>query len=320
MASFAVRMSFAAAAFAGVLVAPASRAGVIAGFDPARNNRFTDFATAPTNPTENPNFFFNAFDFSGVGWRLPGFSTGTGFHVTMITDRHFIGAAHTPQIAAGETLFFRSRGPNPATLTRVIASVQQVTNANGTPSDVLFGTLSLPFAPADRIAAYDIPSSLNTATYTNQTIFAYDQNSSVGRNSIGGSSILGPTNGFAPFGVGNFANTGNTRYYLYDDDTGFNDDGFPGFVPPLDRDEFRVVVGDSGAPSFLNVGGTLQLVGAHYALFSDSGSINISVDTFLPEYRDRILALTVPEPSSCVLLGAASAALWWRRRSSRKAA
>src|SRR5215213_9340853 len=107
MASFAARLALAAAA-AAALVAHPARAGIIAGFDPQRNNRFLDFATNPTNPTENPNFFLSAFDFSGVGWFTPGITTGTGLGVTMIDDRHFIGAAHVAQIAPGATLFFRS--------------------------------------------------------------------------------------------------------------------------------------------------------------------------------------------------------------------
>ncbi len=319
MAPFALRLTL-VTAFVSAIVAPSARAGVIAGFDPVRNNRFLDFSTNTTNPTENPNFFLSAYDFSGVGWFTPGLTVGTGLHVTMIDDRHFIGAAHVAQIAPGATLFFRSAGPNPTTLTRVVSSIQQVPNANNTSSDVLLGTLAVPFTPADRIASYAIPSSLVTSTYNNQQIFNYDQNGSLGRNNIGGSSILGPSNGFAPYGTGNFANTGNTRYFIYDDDTGFNDDAFPGYVPPLDRDEFHVVGGDSGSPSFLPVGNTLQLVGSHYALFSNGSNINISVDSFLPDYRDRILALTVPEPSSLALIVGASVAFWARRRATRKVA
>lgn len=322
MASFAARLSFAAVAIATTFFAPPVRAGVIAGFDPQRNNRFLDFQTNPTNPTENPNFFFSAFDFSGVGWFFPGINFQSALGVTMIDDRHFVGAAHVAQIAPGATLYFRSAGPNPVTLTRIIAGVQQVPNADNSPSDVLLGTLQVPFTPTDRITSYSIPSSLNTSTYDNQQIYSYDQIGSVGRNNIGGSSILGPGNGFAPYGTGSFTNTGNTRYFLFDDDTGFNDDNFPGYVPPLDRDEIRVVGGDSGSPSFLQVGGTLQLVGAHYALFEgDVGGIpvNISVDSFLPEYRTRILALTVPEPSSLLLLAGTSAALACRCRFRRNA-
>jgi hypothetical protein len=305
--------------------ATAAHAGVIAGYDPARNDRFVNF---PSAPTENPTFFQSTFDFSGVGWRLPGINAGSAWNVSMIDDRHFVGAFHVPNngvMAVGDTLTFRSGGPTPVTLTRQISRLQQVPNADNSPSDVLLGTLAVPFTPADRIAAYAIPTGNDVLLFSNQTVFNYDLRASVGRNTVSGSTLAGPSAAYSVNGSGDFAGTGNTRYFFYDDDTGFNDDAFPGFVPPLDRDEFRTEAGDSGSPTFLPVGGALQLLGARYALASGTFGvtpINISFDSFLPAYRDQILAMTaVPEPSSLALCTAAlAAAAAGYRRARRRAA
>jgi hypothetical protein len=298
---------------------PTGRAEVILGYDPAVYNRFTGgYPDPPSTPTNNPTFYLFSLDFSGVGWKLPGSATGTAWNVTMIDDRHFIGAWHTVgSINVNDTLSFRPAGST-TTITRTIANLQQVPNADNSPSDVLLGTLNTPFLPGDRIAAYQIAPGATSQ----QVIYSYGRESAVGRNNVSDRILAS---------VG----TGTTSAFRYDyDQPNSNPDGFPSTVGP---DESHLQGGDSGGPTFvLASGNQLQLLGAHMFLesYGDMGEpplppgvtdpAEYSGDSYLPAYAGQIAALIgVPEPSSLALvaLSAAGATVgWWRARRHRPGA
>ncbi len=325
-----VLLRLSALALAGA-AAPAS-AGVIAGYDPNNNNRFSsNFPGDPSSgvyPTANtsPSFVLSGFDLSGVGWQpfaSSAHADGTK-GVTMVSPVNFIAAAHYAP-AIGSTLFFDpSTAPNGPTVSRTVVSTIQVKNPDGSNSDVLFGTLNAPFTAADHVTYYPIPTSRTKSDYNNVVLYNYDQRAQMGRNNFSAvdtSGIFTPYGG--PHGNANFAGTGVTSFYSYDFDTvTFDNDAFPGFIPPLNHDEFAVESGDSGSPTFMIQNGQLSLLGAHYALFSNNGSQPfISVDSFLPDYRDNINTLiSVPEPGTLALggLGAAGAVGCWLRRRTRR--
>lgn len=302
MRGFNWRLVLVGITLAMVVVSPAVRAGVILGYDPARHNRFQ--SGYPNAPVDNPTFYLSTYDFSGVGYTLGGQQS-----VALVSPQNFIGATHFG-FPVGAVLDFRPVGAAPSTvISRTVASTVPVMNADGSPSDVLFGTLSAPFTPNDRVTYYQIPSDATHSTYQGQQLFNYGQGAQVGRSNV------------SSFGSGNYAGTGNTSFFVYDyDHNGYSidSDGVPDYNP----DQFHVVGGDSGSPTFLPVNGQLFLLGAHGAeeTFTPppptGDPAGGSVDSFLPDYGPQIQALLtpVPEPSTFLLVGgAAMGGFFWRR-------
>jgi hypothetical protein len=255
----------------------------------------------PTLTVNNPTFYQSGLDLSGVGWRLPGnggVGGGEGWNVAMIDSQHFIGAWHVHlggTINIGETVNFRPSNSATAIVQRTIANLQQVPNGDGTFSDVMLGTLSAPFTALDHIAAYPIAASPLESTYFQMPFFVYGRSSELGRNNFS-DAVFGPGNVVNVPGTG-----GPTTVFGYDYDTPTsNPDGNPSTVGP---DESHLEIGDSGGPSLIMIGGQLQLIGDHLAVSTDI----FSIDSFLPFYTGQIIALTVPEPSSLILVGLTTA-------------
>jgi hypothetical protein len=106
-----------------------------------------------------------------------------------------------------------------------------------------------------------------------------------------------------------------------------NPDGLASLVGP---DEAHFNAGDSGGPTFILVGGQLQLLGGNMFIqsYGDPGEpplppgvadpVEYSGSTYLPAYVAQINALiAVPEPSSlalCGLIGAGAVARLVRAR------
>jgi hypothetical protein len=158
-------------------------------------------------------------------------------------------------------------------------------------------------------------------------MFVYGRQSEVGRNNVSG------TQSGIPFQVdSNPAHNEVLDALLYDYDqpgaTGATSpDGLPSTVG---NDEAYLNAGDSGGPSFILVGGQLQLVGTHaaFASYEDIGStkpsgaqddVSYSLDSYLPDYSATIAAM-VPEPSSLALAAFAGGGVvtgYWRSRRRR---
>jgi hypothetical protein len=284
------------------------------------------FPDNPANTTANPSFYQPTLDLSGVGWRLPGiFGAGGGsaWSVAMIDSTHFLGAFHVPvtgNMFVGDTINFLPSGSS-TVISRTISNLQNVPNADNSTSDVLLGTLSSP-VPAN-VAKYPIAAApaLQTA------MFVYGRQSEVGRNNFSS------TQSGIPFQVdGNPAHNEVLDALLYDYDqpgatSATSPDGQPSTVG---NDEAYLNAGDSGGPSFIVVGGQLQLIGTHAAVasYEDIGStkptgaqddVSYSLDSYLPDYAARIASM-VPEPSSLGLAAfAAGGAVtgYWRSRRRR---
>ncbi|HEX4589025.1 MAG TPA: hypothetical protein VH120_03790 [Gemmataceae bacterium] len=279
----------------------------------------------PANTVNNSGFYLPSLDLSGVGWRLPGIFSSAAWNVAMIDDRHFVGAWHTTVngvVNVGDTINFRPAGTS-SIVTRTIASVQNVPNADGSTSDVLLGTLNTPIPAGSGIAAYPITPA---ATYP-QVIYAYGRQSEVGQNNVSGtqSGISFPIDG-------NPAHNEVLDALLFDYDqpgaTGATSpDGLPSTVG---NNEAYLNAGDSGGPSFVLVGGQLQLVGTHAGVTNYAGigstkpagaqdDISFSFDSYLPDYAAAINAIITPEPSSLALgLFAAGGAVTGYLRSRRR--
>jgi hypothetical protein len=273
---------------------------------------YPDNAATTTN---NPSFYLSTLDFSGVGWRLPGiFGAGgsAGWNIAMIDSIHFVGAWHVAvggNLNIGDTVNFRPAGTS-SLLTRTVANLQNVPNADGSTSDVLLGTLNASFAAGSGIAAYPLTP---TATYP-QVLYPYGRQSEVGQNNVSGtqSGINFPIDS-------NPAHNEVLDALLYDYDQPPNQTP-PGYGNPDSRpstvgnNEAHLNSGDSGGPTFVLIGGQLQLVGTHAAVLS-YGDIGYnyttnppppgfddnaySADSYLPDYAATIALMTaVPEPSS----------------------
>lgn len=216
----------------------------------------------------------------------------------MIDDVHFVGAWHVAvagDINLGDAINFRPAGTS-SIVSRTVANLQQVPNPDGSGSDVLLGTLNAPFAPGSGVAAYAITP---TASYP-QALFVYGRQSEVGRNNFSSTQ-----NGIS------FINNETLNALLFDyDQPNGNPDGLASTVG---NDEAYLNAGDSGGPSFVLVGGQLQLIGTHAAVasYEDIGmtpppgvadDVSFSLDSYLPGYSSQIAALiAVPEPTSLAL-------------------
>jgi hypothetical protein len=331
MSGVALRVSMALVCLAGLVATPAARAEVILGPSQfgADINPYLRFAggfpTTASSTQNNPTFYLQNLDFSGVGWRLPGIFGSAAWNVTMIDNVHFVGAWHTTVngvMNLGDTVNFMPAG-SATVVTRAIANLQNVPNPDGSTSDVLLGTLNAPFAPGSGIAAYPI----TPAAVVQQEMYVYGRQSEVGRNNVSGtqSGINFPIDG-------NPAHNETLNALLFDYDqpgaTGLTSpDGLPSTVG---NDEAYLNAGDSGGPSFVLVGGLLQLVGTHAGVTDYAGigstkpagaqdDISFSLDSNLPAYAATIAGMiAVPEPSTTALglfaAGGAVAGCLRRRR------
>ena len=254
------------------------QAEVILGDDPHSPTstyfRFTGGFPVPPSSTDNDaSFYLPTLDFSGVGWKLPGVTGSLAWNVTMIDSVHFVGAWHVEvggDLSVGDTINFRPAGTS-SLVTRTVANLQNVPNPDGSTSDVLLGTLSQPLLSTDGIASYPI----TPVATTQQVMYVYGRQSEVGRNNVSGTQA-----GIAfPIDSNPAHNeTLNALLYDYDQPNG-NPDGLPSTVG---NDESHLETGDSGSPSFVMVGGQLQLVGTHAAVASYE-----DVGLTLPARRDR---------------------------------
>jgi hypothetical protein len=176
-------------------------------------------------------------------------------------------------------------------------------------TDLYLGKLSSSVSTSDNIHPFAVLAN-NKAALTGATIGVYGKPNRLGLNTIDGFTTVGPESGLA--------STGEAFTYDYDTVNGFN----PG--------EAHLEGGDSGAPSFVAVGGDLALVGIHWFTYSDDNDPSIigSGDTYVSRYineintlmlpsGEQLTVITVPEPATILLLAAGlpCARLLLRRRS-----
>ena len=273
----------------------------INGYTDATNDRFSN----------DPSFIVAGFNLSGVG------QTETREWATAISRNVIISAAHLAPV--GKVYFFPGNDPTATPVIRNIASGTKISQ-----TDLYLAVLDDPL-PAS-ITHYQVaseslvgtPGALASAGVyqgVNAYMFGLSPKSypvfyteqAVGRNRINGYLENIPFAG----------NTDNDMLVLRYDSV-----GDPDYV----QYESHIVGGDSGAPLFADVGGTLRVLGVNSAQLSSGGAFYGSGITYtgnrFSDIDNFIRAAAVPEPASIALLAtvAGTAAIMRRKRNrSRKA-
>ena len=261
--------------------------------DPATHDRFSN----------NPSFIGNSLNWSGIGRATTGTSGKGGHWVTMISSNVFLSAHHY-HAPTGTTLsFYPNNDPTVTPITRTIAGAQRIGS-----TDLWIGHLNhtLP----NNITHYEwIDTALTAATFTSSILanenalvtgitttnvgYGADKRTSmaVGRNIINDFS--------ASLTVGTTSAPALQTVYDLPSDSNFI------------NHETQLASGDSGAPLFINDGGTLLLIGINWAIGQvdiDPNPVkedtrNVSFYSYLGNHSSQIQqyvdthATAVPEPS-----------------------
>ncbi len=263
----------------------------ILGYTAAEHDRFENSAS----------FIGASFDFSGVG-------RSSGNHwVTMISDTYFITAEHF-RPTNNNVRFYYTNDPLGGFEERTVDSGYGL-EIGPAGSDIWIGRLTS--ATSSNVTSYDLfePDPLTDAELLNIYTVGkaagggYD-NLRLGTNQIDLSSV----------GVRNTTGGGgvmNSQAYSFT----YNS------IPAFNSDESFFESGDSGAPTFVEVGGELQLIGIHSERLDIGGggasNGDVSYDSFVGAYGDEIRAEAIPEPGTALLLGVGSMFVLFNRRQRR---
>ncbi len=205
-------------------------------------------------------FLAEAFDWSGVGRR-----TDSNAHwATMVSPRYFLSAEHFHPGPGATLRFFHRNDPAGSYEDHVVESGVRIGL-----TDIWLGRLATPVSP--EVALYPIASFASDADYADQPIFVFGLSSTqppetsvrVGVNAI--DWVAGPV-----------------LSWSYDE------------VGGVGPDEAQTVTGDSGAPSFLIVGGVPALVGTHWRINQDAFLAG-ATDAIAAEMQGETLQVLVPE-------------------------
>lgn len=231
----------------------------VRGYNATDHDRFTNF---PANPVMNPGFLYDASKFTGVGYITSG---GDGRQYTLVTPRHVLCTTHNKPTPFPLPLYNQVRfvDANGTVITRTFTAVTVITHPSTGTSDLTLCTLDAPLPTT--VAVYPYLNLANEAAYIGQEIMVHGFFAKGGRGTIADfDDVLGGTL------------FDQSRLFRFDYDTvsgGPNDCHF--------------VVGDSGSPSFVMVGGQPALVGVHTTVGS-SGSMIYNYDTFVPHYVAQV--------------------------------
>jgi hypothetical protein len=234
--------------------APIASALDVFNYNATTNERFS------SGTTLNPSFFMSGFDLSGVGW-----TTGN-FGVTMISPLHFLTAAH---VSFGSTISFVNTAGVLKTYNVDTGYSYVVQHASGVATDLVIGRLTAPIPGSDLITSYPTLSLNSTAAYQGLTVASFGAGQRAGSNTIDSVFLAD----MLPFGTGDLVADDVLLRTDYDSVTG----------------ESQGRVGDSGSPTFVNVNGTLAIVGTHSAV-DESASPNLTYDVLTPYYYPEINA------------------------------
>lgn len=298
----AFRKSLAALSLA-LAALPGAHALVVFDYSPSAHERFQP-GSFPSAPVENPNFFLNNYDLSGVGWK----TADTSFAVTLVSPQNFLAARHAAP-AVGSSVSFL--GQDGVLRTYTVGSITTLDFSPGVASDLVVGTLS---APVDTQISFYSSLYLGSdfSDYVGLPLGVYGAGGRMGLNSITGfvAADFIPQDGV----------TDNIFAAMhYDALTG----GTPGAAAATQGQS-----GDSSSPSFTFVGGNLALLGVHSAIGGNPP--DRTYDTFVPMYLNEIDAVlqesgyrmeyytsTIPEPTTYTLglaLAAGAMVIVRRRR------
>ncbi len=283
---------------------------VIDGYTDALHDRFTNSVS----------FILNHQDLSGIG-QTDGGTSGTAGNWATAISRNVVITAHHYRPSANETIYFYpSNDPSATPVQRHIVSGQRLSG-----TDIYIGLLNDPLP--NTIKHYDFATEPLSGTPPNgQNIFIenagiyqglnayvfgkspFNHNSdpnddrtsfndqAIGRNVITGYSENVPFNG----------NTDNDSIIMFHDSNGDSE-----FV----QYEARLRSGDSGGPLFVEINGTLRLIGTNaFLLNGDVGSGVNYTGNQASAINNFINANAVPEPGSGFLIFSIALASFVRRR------
>ncbi len=280
-------------AFIALLSAP-TQAAVIDSYTAATNDRFTN----------SPNFIASSFNLSGVG------QSASGRWATLISPNVVVSAFHFLPGTGAAINFYPSNNPSSGAVQRTVTA----TNVKVGSTDLWLGVLDSNVPSS--IKSFKFSNTLLTGTIPNGNFpidpagvfqgnnaylmgrspenFPAFQSQEVGRNLITGFSE----------NVAFEGNSNNDSLILAYDRPGSND-----YV----QYESHVVVGDSGAPLFVNINGELVLLGTNaFRLDDANGNAVGSGINYIGNQSDFIsnfIAVNaVPEPSSMCLAAFAAIA------------
>jgi hypothetical protein len=243
-------------------------------------------------------FIGDSLNWSGVNVNPSGANWAT-----MISPTYFLSAGHAHPTAGTQLTFYSGNDLNAAPEFHTVDNFGFQTSLNGSTSDIWLGRLSTPVSSA--IATYPILKFPSESQYIGQSIFVYGHGYAYGADNLVGLNKISVVDTL-------FYNTREMEYF-------FNGNSGASTA--------ALVGGDSGAPSFIEYGGQLALVGIHfwsYGTYPGAGQ----GDSFVPFYTDQIAAAmhgeqltvrSVPEPNSVLLFAVGLALLLFHRNRNRKA-
>lgn len=283
---------------------------IIDGYTDATNDRFTN----------DPAFVMSSFDLSGIG------QVSSGRWATAVSRNVIISASHADPGKGQTVYFYANNDPASTPVLRQIASTQSIAG-----TDIILGVLNAP-----------LPSSIAHYAIANQTLSGPPPTPAGG----GSSSLTfvdagiyqglnAYTFGWSPF---NEALPGDNRELFNDQAVGRNlISGYSENVPFTSSDNDSLILlrdaagtsnhvqyeslfqeGDSGGPTFVEIGGQLVLAGTNSFRFEDNSGSGINyLGNQSSAIQNYIQVNAVPEPSSAGMLGLASLLAWAGRRRRR---
>ncbi len=268
--------------FLGIGFSANAHALQINGYDPARHDRFVP-GTYAGNPVNNPDFFASQYDWSGVGWN----SSYPSQSITMISPLHYICAWHY-QIPVGGSLSFSNRDGELKSYNVAKNTIFYHPNGN-LAGDFALGWLDEPISESDNIGYYPILDVENDWCFDKE-VYMYGWNARVATNIV--------------------ENEPRYSYLKTDFNGGYIDEGY-------------CQGGDSGSPLFMTWNNQLALLGIHVQI---QPSHLITNHEYLPDkvfpYLNPAMAeagyavdtITIPEPSTILLLGVGLVGIFAGRR------
>ncbi len=266
--------------------------------------------------------FTNSSSFIAAGYNLSGVGMNTqGRWVTAISRNVVISAWHSQP--TGTVSFYPGNDPGAATVSRNIVSLQKIGS-----TDLAIGILDTPLPSS--IVHYQMASSfLSGQAGTNNNFFI--------SNAGGLQDLEVFMIGRSPFDEGL---SGDNRFVINDQAVGRNRiTGYSENVPfQGNRDNDSLILvrddrtsanyvrheaylqgGDSGAPAFVEINGSLVLLGTNAFIFSGNGGALIGsginyVGNQFTEIQNILRVNAIPEPSSLVLACLSSSLLMLRGR------
>lgn len=282
------------------LAAAAPAAVLIDNFGATTNDRYAD----------DPAFFADAYDFSGVG-------RNTDQHwATMIGPNVFLSATHYHPAIGSTVSFFPGNDPAAPSVTRTVAGGQGLAG-----SDLWIGHFDVA-----------VPASIHIYSYATAPINNLSDFNSI----LSGTYALpvgnSPTN--TGYGASYLTNMAVGENRLDDFDWNVSEGSSTGDVVAIIRNEpgdagftyetYETLLqrGDSGSPLLIDAGGgALQVVGTAWAVGTidlAEGTRDFTVYTYTGNYTSEINSYfaihAIPEPSTALLFHAAVAVVVLRHR------